>query len=319
MAVYPSHTAVVTPWTSRSYETESDFEQMQGLLMEARWRTNDWHYAHVGDLMWEYFLVTCHLKPQDHVRLWHKADGQLVGYAVLSEDPSLDWQVLPEFEWAGIETEALVWAEALLTKLRQGEAQPWIGNLVSGTRQDDAQRIAFLEQHAFQHATHVEVNLLRSLDEPIPAVEIPAGYEVRAVAEVGDTSNRAAAEREVWRAWYVGKISDDDYARLGRLPGYHRDLDIVAVSPEGIIAAYVNGWIDPINRIGDLGPVGALPAFRRQGLTRAALLESLRRMQAYGMNRVCVSTGESNIPARRLYESVGFALANSYLEYVKTE
>jgi ribosomal protein S18 acetylase RimI-like enzyme len=54
-------------------------------------------------------------------------------------------------------------------------------------------------------------------------------------------------------------------------------------------------------------------------LTRAVLLECLRRMQARGMDRVCVSTGVSNTPALRLYESLGFKMVNKYLDYVKTE
>jgi ribosomal protein S18 acetylase RimI-like enzyme len=40
-------------------------------------------------------------------------------------------------------------------------------------------------------------------------------------------------------------------------------------------------------------------------------------MQALGMNRVCVSTGESNMPALRLYESLGFTVVNKYHDYVK--
>jgi ribosomal protein S18 acetylase RimI-like enzyme len=115
----------------------------------------------------------------------------------------------------------------------------------------------------------------------------------------------------------VGNVSAADYAALMELPGYQRELDVVTVTPDGTIAAYVNGWLDPVNRIGDLGPVGARPAYRRQGLARAALLECLRRLQAAGMNRVCVSTGETNTPARRLYESVGFSVVNRYLDYVK--
>ncbi len=106
---------------------------------------------------------------------------------------------------------------------------------------------------------------------------------------------------------------------LMRLPGYARDLDLVAVTSEGISAAYVNGWLDPVNRIGDFGPVGARPDFRRRGLTRAVLLEGMRRMQTRGMDRVCVSTGESNTAAQQLYESVGFRAVNRYLEYVKTQ
>ena len=102
-----------------------------------------------------------------------------------------------------------------------------------------------------------------------------------------------------------------------RLPGYDRDLDVVAVTPDGVIAAYVNGWIDPLNRIGDFGPVGARMEYRRQGFTRAVLLECMHRMQRRGMDRVSVSTGVANEPALRLYESVGFKAVNKYLEYVK--
>jgi GNAT superfamily N-acetyltransferase len=313
------HTAPVRSLTSRFYETEHDLQQMQGLLMEARSRADDWHYWHVGDLTWGFFILACHLNPQAHIRLWHDEEGKLVGYAVLGEDPSFDCQVLPEYEWSGIETEAMAWAETHLTELRKRDAKRWSGNFISGARQDDAKRITFLEQHGFRRGVYAEVNLLRSLDEPIPESEIPTGCQVRAVAEAGEISKRALAQREVWHPWTVGKVSDDDYARFMRLPGYHRDLDVVAVTPDGVIAAYVNGWIDPVNRIGDFGPVGARLAYRRQGLTRAALLEGLRRMQARGMDRMCISTGDTNTPAIQLYESIGFKIVNKYLDYVKTE
>jgi ribosomal protein S18 acetylase RimI-like enzyme len=84
-----------------------------------------------------------------------------------------------------------------------------------------------------------------------------------------------------------------------------------------VVAAYVNGWLDPVNKIGDFGPVGAREAYRRQGLTRAVLLECMRRMKARGMDRVCVSTGEPNAAARGLYESVGFRIVNRYVEYAR--
>jgi mycothiol synthase len=305
--------------TSRLYETEHDLWQMYGLLMEARSRTDDWRYAHVGELAWGFFMVACHLDPRQHIRLWHDSQDKLVGYAILGEDPSFDCQVLPECAWSGIEAEALAWAEMRLAELRMCEAERWGGHLVTGTRQDDAQRIAFLEQHGFRRGAYAEVNMLRSLDGTIPASALPAGYQVRAVAGAIEIANRAAAQREVWQPWTVGNVSDDDYARFMQLPGYRRDLDVVAVAPDGAIAAYVNGWIDPANRIGDFGPVGARPDYRRQGLTRAVLFEGLRRMRARGMDRACVSTGESNTPALRLYESVGFRTVNKYLEYVKTE
>jgi ribosomal protein S18 acetylase RimI-like enzyme len=309
----------ISSFTSRLYGSEQDLLQMQSLLMDARSCTDNWHYAHIGELLFNFFMVLCHLDLREHIRLWHDAAGRLAAYAMLGEDPAFDFQVLPEYEWTGIETQALTWADARLVELRRQDGKLWGGRLVSGSRQDNLKRIAFLEQNGFrQGGEFSEVNMLRLLDEPIPEIELPAGCRVREIAE-SDIPDRAAAHREVWQPWTVGNVTDEDYAIFMRLPGYQRDLDVVTVAPDGVIAAYVNGWVDPLNRIGDFGPVGARQAYRRQGLTRAALLEGLRRMQAYGMDRVCVSTGVSNEAAQRLYESIGFRVVNRYLEYIREE
>jgi mycothiol synthase len=314
------HTPSAQPLPSRCYEDEHDLVQMQGLLMQARSLTDDWHYSHVGELLFAFLMVAAHLDPRGHIRLWHDAKGELIGYAILGEDPSIDWQVLPEYEWLGIEDEAMAWTETRLAGLRSSDSKAWSGSLVSGARQDNARRIAFLEQHGFRYkGDFAEVNMLRSLADPIPESGVPSGYHVRPFGGADELSSRAAAQREVWQPWSVANVSDDDYGRFMRLPGYHRDLDVVAVAPDGVVAAYVNGWIDAVNQIGDFGPVGALPAYRRLGLTRAVLLEGLRRLRSHGMDRVCVSTTVSNTPARRLYESIGFKIVNQYLDYVKTQ
>lgn len=321
MSSKPPHTAPVHSLTSRLYETEHDYHQMLEMLMKARSRTSDWRYAHIGELAFNFFMVDCHLNPREHIRLWHDGDGKLIAYAMLGEDPAFDWQVLPEYEWRGIEDEALAWAEAKVADLRKRDAELWGGPIACGARQDNARRLAFLEQHGFRlRGTFSEVNMIRSLDEPIPDPAIPPGCEVRALRDdASEISNRASAYREVWHPWSVGDVSDEDYARFMRLPAYDRDLDVVAVAPDGVIAAYVNGWNDPVNRIGDLGPVGARPAYRRQGYTRAVLLECMRRMRERGMDRVCVSTTVTNTAARPLYESVGFRIVNQYLDYTQTE
>jgi GNAT superfamily N-acetyltransferase len=303
--------------TSRPYQSESDLVAMQTLLKESRSLTDDWRYAHVGDLLFWFFQIAIHLNPYEHIRLWNLGD-KLVGYSMLGEDPSFDVQVHPDFVWQGIEEQALEWAENRLVALRQMDPTFWGGKLVSGSRQDDHVRIEFLEQHGFfQGGDFSEVNMLCNLDQDIPKGFVPDGYVIRSVAEQGELSNRAEAQRDVWRPWSVGKLKDEDYAIIMHLPGYDRNLDVVAVAPEGTIAAYVNGWNDDLNKIGDFGPLGTRPAYRRMGLMNAVLLECLRRMQAGGMNRVSVSTGVRNIPAQKLYEGVGFKIVNQYLEYVK--
>jgi hypothetical protein len=57
-----------SPLTSRLYETEDDLLQMQNFLMEARSQTDDWRYAHVGDLLFSFFMVACHLDLKEHGR-----------------------------------------------------------------------------------------------------------------------------------------------------------------------------------------------------------------------------------------------------------
>jgi len=263
--------------------------------------------------------VDCHLKQQEFIRLWHNDLGELVGYAMLGEDPAIDWQVLPEYEWAGIEAEALAWAAARLSELRGRDAPRWSAALTAGSREDAAARIAFLEERGFARlADTVEVNMVRYLREPTPAPAVPPGFEVRATAGRGECARRAAAQREVWRPWPVANVDGDDYARLMRLPGYHRHLDVVAAAADGTIVSYANCWIDEVNRIGHLGPVGTRPSWRRRGLARAVLLEGLRRLGASGMDRACVSTREANAPARQLYAAVGFQPVNRYLEYAAT-
>ena len=310
------HSAPAHALASRFYQTEQDFSEMRATLMAARAQTDDWRYPHVGLMQFNFMMVMFHLNPQEHVRLWH-VDNQLVGYAMLGEDPTFEVQVLPKYAWTGIETEALAWAETLTAKLRQRDPKRWSGPLVSGAHQDNPQHLAFLEQNGFRlRGDFSEVNMLRALDEPIPAPTVPPGFQLRAVAE-NEAPLRAASHRAVWLPWTVGEISDEDYAQFMQMPGYQRELDVVTVAPEGVFAAAVTGWLDPLNRIGDLGEVGTLPAYRRQGLMRPALLECLRRMQAYGMERACVSTGIENWPAIRLYESIGFKPVNHYLDYIK--
>ncbi len=308
------------PITTRLYTDERDLLAMLDMLMEGRSQTSDWRYAHVGELLFNFFMVLCHLDPYHHIRLWHDDHSRLIGYAILGEDPAFDWQVLPEYEWTGIESEAFAWVEARMNELRQRNASLWSGDLASGARQDDPKRIAFLEQHGFRYSGRfAEVNMLRPSSMQIPTLEVPPGCRVCSMADLDDIPGRAAAEREVWLPWTVGNITNDDYATFMHLPGYHPDLDVVTLASDGSIAAYVMGWIDPINRIGDFGPVGTRLEFRRRGYARLALLESLRRMQAYDMNRVCISTGISNTPAHNLYSSLGFQIVNRYLDYSQTE
>lgn len=108
------------------------------------------------------------------------------------------------------------------------------------------------------------------------------------------------------------------YKNVMRLPGYRRDLDIVAVTVEREFVACCTCWLDTENRVGEFEPVGCHPNFRRRGLAQAVMNEGLRRLKSLGAESAVVYTNPHNLPAIRLYESCGFKLLFSNPVYRKS-
>src|SRR5215831_12803654 len=71
----------------------------------------------------------------------------------------------------------------------------------------------------------------------------------------------------------------------------------------------VAGWIAEAGSCG-YDHIGELPhriyEDRGQGLARAVILHAMRRMQELGLTSVTLNHLASNVPARNLYESIGF-------------
>ncbi len=305
---------------SRQFQGDVDFQKLRAFLIDARRATG--HYAgywHIGGgLTWCTFLMSFRVDLHANIRLWENNTGALVGFAVFGDDFSMDLQVRPDARWRGIEDEMFAWAETRWCESMDDPAIPreHKRDLFTGVLADDAPRIAFLERHGFARGDKPYLRFARSLSEPIPDPRLPNGFSVRGVAGEHEITNRASAHRE---AFHPSRVTDEGYARLMRMSEYDRDLDVVAVSPDGVIAAYAMCWIDRANKVGEFEPVGTRPAFQRQGLARAALLEGMARMKARGAETALVATGGSNASAVRLYESVGFRVVNQELTFTKNE
>ncbi len=85
-------------------------------------------------------------------------------------------------------------------------------------------------------------------------------------------------------------------------PLYRRDLDLVAIAPDGSIASFCTIWFDDVTRSAYFEPVATVPAHQRKGLSRALLTEGLKRLQKMGALHACVGGYEDGPNA--LYSAV---------------
>ena len=272
---------------------EQDLRHMRTFLMNVPTLGS---HMHVGDLVWRTYLISINHKLEENVQLYER-DGQLQGFAMFDpRDTSISWQLaLPEI---ACEDKVLDWAIGRYVQLGRPR-----GRLLTGAWRGDARAIALVERHGFKRAEDFYVlNQLSLAGRTEPSNETH-GYTVRCMAGEQEHAARASAHREVF---HPSSVTDESYARLMRLPGYERELDLLAVTPEGEIGAFCMVWVDPVNRVGEFEPVGTRPAYRRKGMARAVLLEGLRRMQARGCATAIVWTDGDNAGGQALYESVGF-------------
>jgi len=101
------------------------------------------------------------------------------------------------------------------------------------------------------------------------------------------------------------------------MPAYRRDLDFVAIGPDGKFVSCTNVWYDEELRVAEFEPVGCHPDHRRKGVTRALLLSALRHLRNLGTEQAIVYTSSENQAARALYESCGFRVIGHDWYYTK--
>jgi mycothiol synthase len=273
--------------------TEAEFDELRELLLQSyahsptpfNWRLallENWYYASRYLEPLQYFT--------DRVRLWRNGAGELVSFLIRYYDMTYP-QVRPGYRH--LEDRMLDWAER---HWAGGEAR-----IKTMAYEYDSRRQALLAQRGYENAGVMEEVRLYDLARERPEPVLPPGFRLATMAETGDVAGRIALENATWghtfldEAWFRGKSS---------APHYSLEWDLVVLSPEGQPVAASLVWIDPRNRMAEIDPLGTHPDFRRQGLARALLAESFRRMQAAGMQTAVIAAAHRNTPANRLYESL---------------
>jgi mycothiol synthase len=256
-------------------------------------------YGHIGDLPHRiYEDLRPHGAPEDLVDVWERG-GEIVAVAInLRFGCAFDVFASPSLRGTDLELTMLRAAcESTAARLQADEAF-----VLSDVFDCDTARLDALNELEFERFRTWDHFRERSLEHDVPEPEPPAGFVVRS-ARMSDAEQLALTRNSAFKTDWTG----DSY-RTGVMekPGYDPGRELVVESPDGRIAALAVYWIDEVNRIGHLEPVGTHRDFRRRGLARAAMVEAMRRMAAAGMRTVTIMHDAENVAALRLYESLGF-------------
>ncbi|MCP4249967.1 MAG: GNAT family N-acetyltransferase, partial [bacterium] len=88
-------------------------------------------------------------------------------------------------------------------------------------------------------------------------------------------------------------------------PMFRPELSVVARSPEGRIAAYCRGTVDPVNGICSIDPVCCHPDFQRLGLSKAIVRTCFLAQRDLGGRFSYIGSAPEPAPGTFLYRSLG--------------
>ncbi|HEX5826793.1 MAG TPA: GNAT family N-acetyltransferase [Candidatus Limnocylindrales bacterium] len=290
--------------TGRQYADEADFWRVRAflreLLLEADRRFEAWHV-----LRWDYWrhhgIENCEWQDlRTVVRLWETEDGRLDA-VVTAEGRGNAFPLLrPGIADEGFRHELLDAAETNDRLDRGGAAGSpltvWVPSVDPGW-------IPVLTARGYEPAGLPEDLRTASLDR-VPAGVLPAGYSIRPVRDE-DFPARGVLSLVVFHPEPDGSdaMSLADYRNVQRCPLYRRDLDLVAVGPEGDLAGFTTAWFDDVTRTGFFEPVGVHPSHRRRGVALALLAEGMRRLAWYGAELAYTASYGPEVGA--VYEAAG--------------
>lgn len=262
----------------------------------------------------------------EDLRLWRNAEGQLMAMAELWRQPPTDsfisylgLTIHPAVRNGDLADVVLAWAEQRVLSLSAAWALPVV--LHAACRDTAEGQRSLIQRLGFQPERYFW-RLQRSLTEPLPKVALPDGWCLRSV-----TADDAEPWVEMYNQTFVDHwnhtpVTVEEFHHWLTHSDYDANLDLVIESPEGQMAAFA-GSVISADRNARLGIqeghvclLGTRRGYRRLGLARALLAESLRRLQWLGMTTATIGVDSQNPSgAVKLYQSVGFEHQRSSTAY----
>ncbi len=298
--------------TKRPYANQADLEKMIDLTKKRPF-THILDFPSILDLQEMMGTAT----RQANTVLWEtEADG-LIGFAILAKYEKSTYLIMEigSKRAAELGNEMIAWG---LERLRPFPPKPY--DLSASAREDDAVKSAVLLQNGFVQQTWGSVMMERPLQDSIPQPQLPDRFTIRPLSGESEVPAWVAMHQA---AFGTKNMTLDERLAMMRVPDYDPTLDLVAVAPNGELAAYCNCIISSAENIvsrrklGYTDPVATHPRYRRQGLATALILYGLHCLRERGMQAARLGTSSKNHAMQKAAKAAGFRVVSKKYFFAK--
>lgn len=296
--------------TLRKYQDENDYWKARAFLREV-FLLNDsrqlsWDICRFDYWRWHGVANLESYRMEDVLHFWETPDGHIAAMMNPEGSGQAFLHIHPQLRTPGLEEEILTVAEhtlAVPTEDGQLRLTVWAVDC-------DHPRQELLFHRGYVKGSGPEYMRYQDITDATPDFSSPSGYIIRSLSGDGlellercyasglgfhDGDIRIAVDNRNDSTWYHN---------IQNAPLYRQNLDIVAIAPDGSIAAFCTVWFDDVARIGIFEPVATVPAYQRRGLGKAVMSEGMRRLKKLGGTKAFV--GSYSEEAGALYASMGF-------------
>ncbi|MHA2072188.1 MAG: hypothetical protein ACW985_10445, partial [Candidatus Thorarchaeota archaeon] len=245
--------------TMRNYHWEKDFEAARAFLVKiypirtahSNWIPSTLENIKFGPGGTEYLdEEDAYLKIWEEIDETDKAAPKIVALSFTKPSGDCWLSIHPNYmsEFKGI----VRWMEDRVRELnKEADKELKMSFVVDD---DDEGRIALLSDLGFQKGEMEGDKQIRPLDAQVPDYSLPKGYTIRHAVVEEDYMEYREVQKAVFR--HIKDMSKEQLCHYSRASFYKEDLDIVAVDPNGKLAAFCTVRMDPISSIAELEPVG---------------------------------------------------------------
>lgn len=297
--------------TMHAYGSPSDLQPMIDLLLRVRPadRISEWPGVVELQEVLQRPAVTA------NTRLWFEGE-RLVAWAFMDEWTNLHFLGEPPMEpWA---EQMLAWAVKLAQERRQSDDGL---TLNANASEHDSERVALLQWCGFEEQDDPTLYYVRVLEASVEPPVLPPGFVIRPLRP-DEVEAAAALHRAAFGTAYM-TVENRRAMMWGE--AYDPQGDLVAVAPDGRLAAYTMASMSPTENTisgradGFTDPVATHPEFRRLGLAKALLLTGCAYLKVKGATRARLGTSSSNVGMRAAAEAAGYRVESKLLWFSKSD